>query len=156
MIEFVQGDLLEAQADALVNAVNTEGVMGKGIALLFKERFPQMYSAYRQACVAGEVRPGKMLVFDCGAALKPRFIISFPTKRDWRSQSRLEDIESGLAALVEEVESRKINSLALPALGCGNGGLDWETVLPMIDAAFAPLEDVRVMVYPPKATPQKH
>jgi O-acetyl-ADP-ribose deacetylase (regulator of RNase III) len=150
MIEFVQGDLLEAPADALVNAVNTEGVMGKGIALLFKERFPQMYSVYRQACVAGEVRPGKMHVFDCGFGSRPRFIINFPTKRDWRLPSKLEDVETGLAALVQEIQERQIRSVALPALGCGNGGLDWEMVLPRIQTACEKLRNVQVMIYPPR------
>jgi O-acetyl-ADP-ribose deacetylase (regulator of RNase III) len=150
MIEFVQGDLLEAQADALVNAVNTEGVMGKGIAQQFKERFPRMYSAYRQACIAGEVRPGRMHVFDCGAGSTPRFIINFPTKRAWRLPTRLEDVDSGLSALVREIQDRQIQSVAVPALGCGNGGLDWEIVLPKIRNACANLKDVHVMIYPPR------
>ena len=155
MIELVEGNLLEAQTDALVNAVNTQGVMGKGIALLFKERFPKMFDDYRTACAAGEVQPGRMHVFDRGNAFQPRFIINFPTKRDWRSPSRLEDVESGLIALVDEIRRRHIRSVALPALGCGNGGLEWQTILPRITAAFEKIEHVRVVVYPPKAVTHK-
>lgn len=150
MIEFVKSDLLEADVDALVNAVNTEGVMGKGIALQFKKRFPDMFEAYRLACKSGEVQPGRMHVFERNETSAPRFIINFPTKRNWRSPSRLEDIEAGLAALVEEVQQRGIRSIAVPALGCGNGGLDWQSVLPCLKAALEPLMNVRVLVFTPE------
>ncbi len=150
MLEFVEGNLLEAHADALVNAVNTEGVMGKGIALQFKERFPAMFEDYRSACEAGTVKPGKMHVFALGAGRLPRLIINFPTKRDWRSPSRLEDIESGLSALGQEIREREIRSIAIPALGCGNGGLGWDEVFPRISDLLGALDGVRVLVYPPK------
>ena len=154
MLELTEGNLLDAQADALVNTVNTEGVMGKGIALQFSKKFPEMFEEYRRACKAGEVQPGRMHVFEREEMFQPRYLINFPTKRHWRSPSRLEDIESGLEALVTEIRKRKIRSIALPPLGCGNGGLDWSDVFPRIEAAMAPLSDVQVMVFAPKGAPQ--
>jgi O-acetyl-ADP-ribose deacetylase (regulator of RNase III) len=133
-----------------VNAVNTEGVMGKGIALQFKKRFPDMFEAYRRACKSGQVQPGRMHVFERKDTFPPRFIINFPTKRHWRAPSRIDDIETGLAALVEEVQLRNIRSIAVPPLGCGNGGLDWQSVWPCIKAALEPLANVRVLVFTPE------
>jgi O-acetyl-ADP-ribose deacetylase (regulator of RNase III) len=156
MLEIAEGNLLEAQADALVNTVNTEGVMGKGIALQFSKKFPAMFEEYRRACKAGEVQPGRMHVYEQGEMFQPRYLINFPTKRHWRSPSRLEDIEAGLASLVEEIRKRKIRSIALPPLGCGNGGLDWADVFPRIQAALAPLTEVQVLVFAPKAADIVH
>ena len=120
MITLARGDLFKAPAEALVNTVNCVGVMGKGIALQFKQTFPENFKAYKQACSRGEVEPGKMFVFDRGGLdLKPgepRYLIGFPTKRHWKEKSKVEDIESGLAALVEEVARRNIRSVAIPAL----------------------------------------
>lgn len=144
------GNLLDADAQALVNPVNCVGVMGKGLALQFKQAFPANYAAYRAACGRGEVQPGRMFVTETGAQTGPQFLINFPTKRDWRSASRLDDIETGLTALVAEVEVRDIRSLALPALGCGLGGLDWEAVGPRIVNAFVALPDIRVVLYVPQ------
>jgi len=153
MLKLVEGNLLEAEADALVNTVNTEGVMGKGIALQFAKKFPDMLAAYKEACKAGEVAPGRMHVFERGEMFQPRYIINFPTKRHWRSPSRIEDIESGLCALVQEIAKRHIRSIALPPLGCGNGGLDWAEVLPRIKAILGGLENVSVLVFPPNGAP---
>jgi O-acetyl-ADP-ribose deacetylase (regulator of RNase III) len=150
MLELVDGNLLEAQTDALVNAVNTEGVMGKGIALQFKRKFPEMFESYRRACHAGEVQPGRMHVFEVGEGSQPRYIINFPTKRRWRSATRLEDIDAGLTALIHEVQRLKIRSIAVPALGCGNGGLDWSEVLPRIKGVLGSLQEVKVIVYSPQ------
>lgn len=150
MIELVEGDLLAAPVEALVNAVNTQGVMGKGIALAFKNRFPEMFEDYRQACASGRVTPGCMHVFDCGIDARPQFLINFPTKRNWRDPSQLEDIEAGLRALVGEIRQRKIRSIALPALGCGLGGLDWPAVLDLMTATLKDLEGVRILVYRPQ------
>jgi len=155
MLKIVEGNLLDAPTDALVNAVNIEGVMGKGVALQFKERFPEMFEAYRQACAAGAVQPGRMHVFDRASVARPRFIINFPTKRDWRSPSRMEDVESGLLALADEIRSRQIRSVALPALGCGNGGLAWKAVLPCIRASLERLEGVEVIVFAPQTLAHK-
>lgn len=154
MIEIGSGNLLEANADALVNTVNCDGFMGKGIALQFKQAFPRNFKVYEQACKAGDVVPGKMLVFDNGGLLRPRFIINFPTKRHWRNKSRIEDIEAGLKDLVQEVRRLQIQSIAVPPLGCGLGGLDWREVRPLIEAAFASLPEVKVLVFEPKGTPE--
>jgi O-acetyl-ADP-ribose deacetylase (regulator of RNase III) len=154
MLELTTGNLLEADTEALVNTVNSEGVMGKGVALQFKKKFPDMFDAYLKACKDGLVQPGKMHVYERREMINPRYIINFPTKRHWRSRSRMEDIRAGLAALVEEIERRNIKSLALPPLGCGNGGLDWNEVLPAIKKALSDLPGVRVLVYPPAGAPE--
>ena len=126
MIEIANGNLLTAPAQALVNTVNTEGVMGKGIALQFKNAYPSMYEAYAQASKAKQVRLGRMHVYDLGAIVNegPRWIINFPTKGHWRARSRLADIETGLQDLISTVRRLGIKSIAVPPLGCGNGGLD--------------------------------
>lgn len=142
-------NLLEAKAEALVNAVNTVGIMGKGIALQFKRAYPEVFREYERACKAGEVQPGTMHVFACGAG-NPKFIINFPTKRHWRDNSRMEDIESGLRALVAQVERLEIKSIALPALGCGLGGLEWAEVRLRIEQAFARLPEVEVLLFAPE------
>ncbi len=152
MIEAVHGDLLTADVDALVNTVNTEGIMGKGVALQFKRAFPANYEAYRVACSRDEVTIGRMFVTETGRLDGPRLIINFPTKRHWRSKSRLEDIEAGLVDLRQVLRDRDVTSVALPALGCGLGGLQWADVEPLIIAALADL-DVLVRVFPPQDAP---
>jgi O-acetyl-ADP-ribose deacetylase (regulator of RNase III) len=147
------GDLLDADVDALVNTVNTVGVMGKGVALQFRRAYPEMFKAYQRAVDAGQVELGRMHVWPTESLIGPRYVINFPTKGHWRAQSRLADIERGLRDLVRVVRELGIRSLALPALGCGNGGLDWRRVEPRIRAALADLEDVHVMLYPPGQTP---
>lgn len=153
MIHIARGNLLEAPVEALVNTVNCVGYMGKGIALQFKQAFPANFRAYEAAAKAGMVTPGRMLVHDHGMLIQPRYVINFPTKRHWRGKSRMEDVEAGLAALVEEVRERGIRSIAVPPLGCGLGGLDWSEVRPRIEAAFAALPDVDVHLYAPTGTP---
>ncbi len=153
MVEKVRGNLLEAKVDALVNTVNTVGVMGKGIALQFKKAFPGNFKAYEAACKAGKVAIGKMLVHDVGGLNQPQFIINFPTKEHWRSKSKIAFIEAGLGDLVHQVRRLKIRSIALPPLGCGNGGLDWNEVYPLIEKAFAQATGVRVYAYEPKGAP---
>jgi len=153
MMEEGHGDLLRADVDALVNTVNTEGVMGKGIALQFRRAFPAMYNAYRAACQRGEVQMGRMLVWETGMATGPRYIINFPTKRHWRSRSRLEDIDEGLAHLVQVVQERGITSIAVPPLGAGNGGLPWATVREHIATALSGLTDTRVLLFEPQGAP---
>jgi len=153
MIKLTEGNLLEAGTEALVNTVNTVGVRGKGIALQFKRAFPENFRFYERACELGEVEPGRMLVFETGWVTPPRYIINFPTKRHWRSPSRIEDVEAGLQALVEEIRARGIRSIAIPPLGCGNGGLDWSEVRLRIERALAPLEDVDVRLYGPGSAP---
>jgi O-acetyl-ADP-ribose deacetylase (regulator of RNase III) len=153
MIEHVSGNLLEANVEALVNTVNTVGIMGKGIALQFRQAFPENYQAYRSACERGEVEPGRMFVYHTGELTNPRHIINFPTKRHWKGKSKMADIESGLVALVNLVRAERIRSIALPPLGCGNGGLDWDEVRPKIVKAFESLPDVKVMIYAPEGAP---
>jgi len=153
MIEPTRGNILTDDAEALVNTVNCVGVMGKGIALQFKKAFPENFKAYEAACRRKEVEPGRMFVFETGQMFNPRYIINFPTKRHWRDKSRYEDIESGLKALVREVQQRKIRSIAIPPLGSGLGGLQWPRVKAMIEAAFEEMPDVRVKLYEPKGSP---
>jgi O-acetyl-ADP-ribose deacetylase (regulator of RNase III) len=153
MIEIANGNILEADAEALVNTVNCVGAMGKGLALQFKQAFPANYKAYEAACRAGEVVPGEMFIFDNGRLNKPRYIIDFPTKRHWRDNSRIEDIQSGLRALIEDVRRLGIRSIAVPPLGCGLGGLNWRDVRPMIENSFSELPDVSVLLFPPVRPP---
>jgi O-acetyl-ADP-ribose deacetylase (regulator of RNase III) len=149
MIRYTQGNLLEAPTEALVNTVNEVGVMGKGIALMFKEAFPKNAEAYVEACKDGGVRVGQMFVTENKQVIHPHWIINFPTKKDWRGRSRLEWIQAGLKDLVRVIETKRIRSIALPPLGCGNGGLDWGAVRGEIEAAFAEIPGLEVVVYEP-------
>ncbi|MFZ3033199.1 MAG: macro domain-containing protein, partial [Parvibaculum sp.] len=153
MISFTTGDILNADAEALVNTVNCVGVMGRGIALQFKNAFPENFSAYAQACDRGEVRPGSMFVFATGTMTNPKYIINFPTKRHWRGKSRMEDIDSGLNALAKTIKEKKIHSIAVPPLGSGLGGLNWTDVRTRVEQALGALDDVNIIVYEPKGAP---
>lgn len=147
MIEFKSGDLFQSNADALVNAVNCVGVMGKGIALQFKRRYPHMYDSYRIAAESGNIVPGRMHVFHMPTIIPPRYIINFPTKRHWKDMSVLSDIDSGITDLVDKVKNLGIKSIAIPKLGAGNGGLDWFDVRSLLVSAFEKLPDVKVIIY---------
>jgi O-acetyl-ADP-ribose deacetylase (regulator of RNase III) len=153
MLEFKTGDILETDAEALVNTVNCVGIMGRGIALQFKNVFPENFKAYKAACDREEVQPGKMFVFETGTLTNPKYIINFPTKRHWRGKSRMEDIESGLEALAEEIRERHIRSVAIPPLGSGLGGLKWADVRMRIENALRPLNDVIVIIFEPNSAP---
>ena len=153
MIKFTTGNILEAPAEALVNTVNCVGVMGKGVALQFKQAYPKNFAAYRAACQRGEVQTGRLLVYDNGLFITPRYIINFPTKQHWKEKSHLDYIDTGLSALVAEVQARGIRSIAIPPLGAGSGGLDWSVVRPRIEQAFAALPDVAVSIYEPYGAP---
>ena len=154
MIREAEGDLLRADVDALVNTVNTVGIMGKGIALQFKRAYPEMFIAYERAAKAGDLEIGRMHVWETGALDGPRFIINFPTKRHWRAPSRLAAIDAGLVDLVRVIRENGIRSIAVPPLGCGHGGLDWTLVAPHIWEALAPVAvEVDVFVYPPAGAP---
>jgi len=153
-INFRTGDILKADAEAIVNTVNCVGVMGRGIALQFKKAFPANFRAYALACDNGEVQPGKMFIYDTGSFTNPRFIINFPTKRHWKGKSRIEDIDSGLAALARNISERGIKSVAIPPLGAGLGGLEWNDVRPRIEAALRDLPDLEVLIYEPKGAPE--
>jgi len=149
VIEYKQGDILTEDVEALVNTVNCVGFMGRGIALQFKKAWPDNFKAYAAACRGKRVQPGRMFVFDTGQLTNPRYIINFPTKRHWRGKSRLEDIEAGLEALADEVRERNIRSIAIPPLGAGLGGLDWEDVRPRIERIVEKLPNVKVVLYEP-------
>jgi O-acetyl-ADP-ribose deacetylase (regulator of RNase III) len=156
MIKEVSGNLLDADVEALVNTVNTVGVMGRGVALQFKQAFPANFTAYEAACRRGEVVPGRMFVFrrdTLGTRKNPRFIINFPTKRDWRGESRMEDIEAGLRDLVKVIREEGIHSIALPPLGCGSGRLEWTEVRKRIKEALESLPEILALIYPPTRTP---
>lgn len=150
MISFTTGDILTSDAYALVNTVNTVGVMGKGVALHFKEQFPHNYDEYRQACIQKKLMPGTLLVVsDSNLTLGERLIINFPTKVHWRYPSKYSYIEDGLRALVDVIKQYGIKDIAIPPLGCGNGGLDWTQVKSMIVSALSQLDDVNVVVFEP-------
>ena len=152
MIRYTTGDVLRADVDAIVNTVNCVGVMGRGIALQFKKTFPSNYEEYRAACERGQVVPGKMFITERHALTGPSYIVNFPTKRHWRGKSRIEDIESGLAALREDIAALDISSIAIPPLGAGLGGLKWADVRQRIEQTLGDLE-VEIVVYEPGQAP---
>ena len=153
MIEFTTGDILGADVDAIVNTVNCVGIMGRGIALQFKNVYPDNFKAYQAACARREVQPGRMFVFETHKLGGPRLIVNFPTKRHWKGKSRIEDIDSGLVALAAEIRARDIRSIAIPPLGSGLGGLNWADVRPRIEAALHGFNDLRVVVFEPNTAP---
>jgi O-acetyl-ADP-ribose deacetylase (regulator of RNase III) len=153
MIVITDGNILRNEAEALVNTVNCVGFMGKGIALQFKKAYPDNYDAYKKACNAGEMKPGRMFIFETGSIINPKYIINFPTKRHWKGNSRLEDIRDGLKALVSDVRKHDIQSIAVPPLGCGLGGLQWHIVRPIIEKAFNELPNVKVLLFEPHGVP---
>ena len=153
MIELKTGDIFEEDVEALVNSVNSVGVMGRGIALQFKNRFPENFKAYSEACKRKEVRPGQMFVYELRQMTNPRYIINFPTKRHWRGKSRMEDIDVGLDALVREIRERNIRSVAIPPLGTNLGGLSWADVRPRIEEALGGLEGLEVALFGPDSGP---
>ena len=146
MILFAQGNLLDSPAEALVNPVNCVGVMGKGLALDFKLKFPDNFVEYQRVCNQRALSPGSLL-FTRPNHPTTKLIINFPTKRHWREQSRLEDIQSGLETLKKLIVEQEIRSIAIPMLGCGLGGLQWHTVRSMISEAMKDLKEVKVIVF---------
>ena len=154
MLQYTTGNLLNSDAQALVNTVNTMGVMGKGIALQFKEAFPENYRQYRAACKKGVLKPGQLLIVEDQDLMGPRTIINFPTKTQWWLKSQYPYIKDGLTVLAREIASRNIKSIAIPPLGCGNGGLKWEKVKAMIEQQLGEL-DAEVYVYEPNEAIKK-
>lgn len=146
MIKYKTGNLFDASAEALVNAVNTVGIMGKGIALQFKNAFPENFKAYSEAVKSGTFNVGKVLIVPVNAAGSTKFIINFPTKSHWRLPSKVEWIQSGLRDLQTKIQEYGIRSIALPRLGCGNGGLDWNQVRPQIEKELGDL-DADIIVF---------
>lgn len=149
MIRYTQGNLLDAQTDAVVNTVNEVGVMGKGIALMFRDAFPENNTAYAEACKRHEVNVGRMFVTENRALTGPRWIINFPTKKHWRHPSKMVWVIDGLKDLTAVIAEKGIRSIALPPLGCGNGGLDWTEVRREIESALSEMSGVDVVVYEP-------
>lgn len=150
MIRLTRGNLVQADAEALVNTVNCVGVMGKGIALQFKHAFPDNFDAYKRACRNHEVTLGRMFIVPTSRMMNPKYIINFPTKPHWKMKSQFSSIESGLTNLIHEIRRLGITSIAVPALGCGNGGLTWSDVAPMIKSAFAKVPEVQVILFEPQ------
>lgn len=142
MLQYVSGDLFLSEAQTLVNPVNTVGVMGKGIALLFKNQYPDMFDSYKTLCKNGLLEIGK----PCLWKSPEKQILLFPTKKHWRSASKIEYIESGLKYFVGTYEDWQITSVAFPMLGCGNGGLDWNDVKPLMEKYLKPLP-INVRIY---------
>lgn len=149
MITLTHGNLLDADVEAVVNTVNTVGIMGKGIALMFKEKFPENFRAYARACEANEVQIGRMFVTESRELFGPRWIINFPTKTHWRVNTKIEWVEEGLEDLVRVIRQNNIRSIAIPPLGCGNGGLNWQDVRPLIESALGELDGINAIVYEP-------
>ena len=154
MITYKTGDILAEDAEALVNTVNCVGIMGRGIALQFKNAFPANFKSYEAACAHGDVQPGRMFVFETRQLTNPKYIINFPTKRHWRGKSRIADIEAGLVALVQEIRNRGIRSIALPPLGSGLGGLNWLDVRPRIERSLGLLPELQAIVFEPAGAPE--
>ena len=149
MIHFTKGNMMTSSAEALVNTVNTVGVMGKGIALQFKEEFPKNFLTYKAACSSGELTPGKLLITkELNSKGEEKIIINFPTKLHWRNPSKYEYITEGLKELVKAISEHNIKSIAIPPLGCGNGGLDWNIVKGMIEEALKDIE-CEIYIYEP-------
>lgn len=146
MIKFVTGDLFESGADCLVNPVNCEGVMGKGAAYQFKVRFPQNYKDYVRACKSGELRIGTIHFYQEDGI----WIVNFPTKDRWRQKSKMDYIEKGLDELVKFIIAYRPDKIAIPALGCGNGGLDWNVVKDIVCEKLSSVEmECDFLIYEP-------
>ncbi len=153
MIRFKTGDILAEDAEALVNTVNCVGVMGRGVALQFKKAFPANFRAYAAACRRLEVRPGRMFLFRTGQLTNPRYIVNFPTKRHWRGNSRSEDIQAGLNDLADVIRQLDIRSIAIPPLGSGLGGLNWNDVRPRIEQTLRTFDNLDAVVFEPRSAP---
>jgi len=149
MIIYKQGNLLDSDAEALVNPVNTVGVMGKGLALMFKQRFNENYLRYRTACTQKLLLPGCVFVTATNDFIGPKWIVNFATKDHWKDSSKIEWIESGLLALLAFIHTENVKSIAVPRLGAGNGGLEWREVKLLIIAALGSLPDTDVIIYEP-------
>ena len=152
MINYITGNLMDANNMAIVNTVNTVGVMGKGIALQFKEKYPSNYKVYYKACKTGRIDIGKLLVFKDQSLSGEKIIINFPTKKDWRHKSKYEYIKEGLKDLVIIIKEFNITNIAIPPLGCGNGGLDWNIVKIMMEEYLSPLSSVDIYIYQPNSS----
>lgn len=150
MIRYPNGSIFDSGAVALVNPVNCRGAMGKGLALAFAKRWPELLPPYRSACASGDLRIGTVLVLDVDDLLT-KHVVCVPTKNDWRDRSSIADVMAGLKALAQVAHDRCFDSLAVPALGCGLGGLEWGAVRPLVEMTLMSL-NCDVMVYRPEGT----
>ncbi len=152
-MNYTKGNILESNIAVIINPVNTVGVMGKGLALQFKQKFPTNYKIYKEACKNKTIDIGKLLLvsnFNNESNLeRKKFVINFPTKKHWRNPSKIEYIEEGLKDLVRIIEAEKFESMAIPALGCGLGGLEWEDVKLLVEKYLGSLEGIEIIVYEP-------
>jgi O-acetyl-ADP-ribose deacetylase (regulator of RNase III) len=153
MIELKRGDILKADAEALVNTVNCVGIMGRGIAIQFRKAFPENFKAYKALCDNNGLSPGGIFVYDLERLENPHYIFNLATKKHWRAPSRIEYIKSGLKALTAELKQRNVRSVAVPPLGCGLGGLNWGEVRVLIEQALSTLPEVKVLLYEPAGAP---
>jgi O-acetyl-ADP-ribose deacetylase (regulator of RNase III) len=149
MIKYKQGDILGENVEAIVNTVNCVGVMGRGLALQYKNKFPNNFKIYSKACKSDEVIIGKMFITHTEQLINPKYIINFPTKKHWRGKSKIEYIEDGLVSLISEIKKYDIKSIAIPPLGSGLGGLDWNIVKNKIENSFSKIKDINIIVYQP-------
>lgn len=154
MITYQTGNILYDQADAIINTVNTVGVMGKGLALQFKKAFPDNFKVYKKACDDKSLVTGQVLSVSLNSMNAPYYVINFPTKAHWKGQSKLEYIAQGLESLKAEVKRLELNSVAIPALGSGLGGLPWQQVEQLIQDSLSELPSVEWRIYPPQAAPK--
>ncbi len=154
MIQFKTGNILLDESDAIVNTVNCVGVMGKGLALQFKKAYPNNFTKYKSACDKGLIHPGKMFITQHLNLTHTQWVINFPTKKHWKNNSKIDDIEHGLIDLIEQIEALKIKSIAIPPLGSGLGGLDWNIVRDKIVESFNGINNVEVIIYEPNGNPK--
>ncbi|WP_338793548.1 macro domain-containing protein [Bernardetia sp. MNP-M8] len=152
-MNYTKGNILESNTEVIINPVNIVGVMGKGLALAFKKQFPHNYKIYKEACKNKTINIGKLLLvsdFNNESNLeRKQFIINFPTKKHWRSPSKMEYVEEGLKDLVRIIETQKFESMAIPALGCGLGGLEWEDVRFLLEKYLEKIEGIKITIYEP-------
>lgn len=151
MITYQSGNIFHDQVDAIINPVNTVGVMGKGLALQFKKAFPDNFKVYKKACDDKSFMTGQVLSVPLNSISAPFYVINFPTKAHWKASSKIEYIEQGLESLKAEVKRLELKSVAIPALGSGLGGLPWPEVEQLIQFSLAELPDVEWRVYAPQA-----
>ena len=157
MIIYEKGDLFKKlnHVEAIINTVNCVGVMGKGIALEFKKRYPENLQMYKSKCFNNELTIGNSFVYEIPKSETTKFIINFPTKKHWRNPSKMEYIDAGLNNLIEIIAKYNMKSIAMPALGCGNGNLDWDLVKPLIEKKLGPLKDLKIIIFEPSTSKKK-
>lgn len=144
MIKYIKGNIFDSDSQTIVNTVNCVGVMGKGIALTFKNKYPEMFKVYKNICTKKQLKPGMLHLY----TKEDKWILNFPTKNHWKNKSEISYLEDGLQKFVDTYKQKGITSISFPQLGCANGGLDWETqVKPLMERYLSNLEDVEIIIY---------